>query len=119
VDASTFRFGAVAESAPHNRNNHPLVSRCSKFSYVEVADVHASGTRLCQHLDAAESKVGRALGKHTFAKAVKKQRRSTTPPEEMGAAHEAKVAKQEGREEKRAHRDVDYKAASSSRSLSD
>jgi len=86
VDASTFRFGAVTESAPHNRNNYAPVSRCStEFSDVGCASDCISSTRLCLYINAAESKVERALGKHTFAKAVKKRRSSTTPPEEMGA----------------------------------
>ena len=85
------------------------------FTYKELAqkemgdedtDISISGIQLCQYLDAADSKVERALGKQSLAKDVKKRKRSETPPEDIRAGDEAKYAEQE-RAAKRADHDVD------------
>ena len=49
-----------------------------------------------------------ALGKHVFAKEVKKRKRSATPPEEITAGDEARYAEEERRVAKRADYDMDY-----------
>lgn len=67
----------------------------------EDTDICISGIQLCQYLAAAESKVRRALGKHSFANEVKKRKRSETPPEEIRPSDEARYAKQEERAAKR------------------
>lgn len=50
---------------------------------------------------------------------VKKRRRSTTPPEVIRAADEARYAEQEERAAKRTEYDIDYEEESSPNSLSD
>ena len=81
--------------------------------------VHISGTKLCEYLNAADSKEEQALGKHVFAKEVKKRKRSETPPEEIRAGDEATYAREEERAAKRAERDIDYEDRSSTKSLPD
>lgn len=83
------------------------------------AEICISGIQLCQYLAAAESKVRRALRKHSFANKVSKRKRSETPPEKIRAGDEARYAEQEERAAKRADYDVDYHDKSSTKSLSD
>jgi hypothetical protein len=81
--------------------------------------IHISGTTLCEYLNAADSKEEQALGKHVFAREIKKRKRSETPPEEIRAGDEARYAKEEERVAKRADRDMDYQDKSSTKSFSD
>jgi ribosomal protein L35 len=81
--------------------------------------IYIPGSKLCEYLNAADSKEEQALGKHVFDKEVKKRKRSETPPEEMKADDEARYAEQMERAAKRADIDMDYEEKSSTRSLSD
>ncbi|KAH9862954.1 hypothetical protein J1614_010731 [Plenodomus biglobosus] len=54
-------------------------------------DIYIYGTQLCEHLDAADSQVKRALGEQTLAKEVKKRKRSGSPTEEMTSGDEART----------------------------
>ncbi|KAF1952620.1 hypothetical protein CC80DRAFT_527689 [Byssothecium circinans] len=64
-----------------------------------------SGIQLCRYVDAAESKVRRALRTESLGNNVKKRKRSEIPPEEIQSSDEAKYAKQEERAAKRADHD--------------
>jgi hypothetical protein len=81
--------------------------------------IYIPGSKLCEYLNAADSKEEQTLGKHVFDKEVKKRKRSETPPEEMKAADEARYAEQEKRAAERADDDIDYEERSSTKSLSD
>ena len=81
--------------------------------------IYIPGSKLYEYLNAADNKEGQALGKHVFAKEVKKQTRSETPPEEIRAGDEARYAEEEERASKRADHDIDYEDKSSTKSLSD
>ena len=48
-------------------------------------DIYVSRIQHCQYLDAADSKVERALGEQSLAKDVKKRKRSETLPEDIRA----------------------------------
>ncbi|KAH5618965.1 hypothetical protein HBI23_245930 [Parastagonospora nodorum] len=85
----------------------------------EDADICISGIQLCQYIDAAESKVLRALRTDSLDVNVKKRKRSETPPEEVQSSDEANYIKQVERAAKRADDDMDYQDKSSARSLSD
>lgn len=80
-----------------------------------------SGSQLCRYLYAAETRVERAPGKHSFTKEVKKRKRkrSETPPEEIRASDDARYTEQEERAAKRADLDIDYKERSLTKSLLD
>lgn len=71
----------------------------------EDTDISISGKQLCQYLDAADSKVERALGKQSLSKDIKRRKRSGTPPEDIRAGDEAKYAEQEERAAKRVDHD--------------
>ncbi|RMZ67019.1 recQ family helicase [Pyrenophora seminiperda CCB06] len=123
----------VADEAFRDDEGNPvdqpgLRLRLSDFTYEELAqkemgdedtDIYISGSQLCQYLYAAESRVVRALGKHSFTTEVKKRKRSETPPEEIRAGDEARYTEQEERAAKRADCDVDYQEKSSVKSFSD
>ncbi|KAJ5956932.1 hypothetical protein N7501_011211 [Penicillium viridicatum] len=78
---------------------HGLRLRLSDFTYKELAqemgdkdtDISKSGIQLCQYLDAADSKVERAL-EQSLAKDVKKRKRSETP-EDIRARGESSEAR--------------------------
>ncbi|OWY42261.1 hypothetical protein AALT_g11983 [Alternaria alternata] len=123
----------VADVAFRDEEGNPvdypgLQLRLSEFAYEGLAQkemgdedtfVRISGTKLCEYLNAADSKEEQALGKHVFAKEVKKRKRSETPPEEIRAGDEAIYAREEERAAKRADRDMDYQDRSSTKSHSD
>jgi hypothetical protein len=119
----------LEKSGLGNAVDHPgLRLRLSDFTYKELAqkemgdedtDRYISGIQLCQYLDAADSKVERALGERSLAKEVKRRKRSETPLEDIRAGDEARYAEQEERAAKRADHDMDYQEKSSTKSLSD
>jgi hypothetical protein len=81
--------------------------------------IRISGSKLCEYLNAADSKEEKALGKHVLAIEVKKRKRSETPPEEIRADDEVRFAEQEERTAKRVDHDIDYEEKSSTKSLSE
>ncbi|KAF2788653.1 hypothetical protein K505DRAFT_255056 [Melanomma pulvis-pyrius CBS 109.77] len=123
----------VADVAFRNKEGNPvdqpgLRLRLSEFAYEGLAQkemgeedtfIYIPGSKLCEYLNAADSKEEQALGKHVFAKEVKKRKRSETPPEEIRASDEARYAKEEERAAKRVDRDMDYQDKSSTKSVSD
>lgn len=66
-----------------------------------------SGPILCEYLNVADSREEQVLGKHVFAKEVKKRKRSATPPKEIRAGDEARYAEDEERATKRVDHDID------------
>ncbi|KAH9873080.1 hypothetical protein J1614_005477 [Plenodomus biglobosus] len=76
-------------------------------------------SKLHQSVHAVESRVERAIGKHTFTKEVKKRKRSELCPEEIRTGDEARYAEEEERAAKHADYDMNYQGKSSSKSLSD
>jgi hypothetical protein len=81
----------------------------------EDIEVSISGRQLGEFSAAAESKSRRAQlsGEHSFARKVKKSKRSDTPPDEITSGDEARYMEQERRAAKRtADRDDDDTEAS-------
>ena len=76
----------------------------------EDAEIHISGTQLCQYVATAENNVQRAMREEPLPDGINinKRRRSTTPPEELRPEDEARYVKQEKRAAKREDYDVDY-----------
>ncbi|KAF2804388.1 uncharacterized protein BDZ99DRAFT_397834 [Mytilinidion resinicola] len=124
--ASGYELRAVEEAvdeAFRDDEGHPvehpgLRLRLSDFTCKELAEeelgdedaeICISGIQLCRYVDAAESKVRRALRKESLADNVNKRKRSETPPEEIQSSDDARYAKQEERAAKRtADHDIDY-----------
>ena len=76
--------------------------------------------QLCKYLASSESKSRRALGKYSFAKGIRKQKRSGTPPEDLGLCEEARYNEQEETVAKRTTDcDIDYEDTSSPMRLSE
>lgn len=84
------------------------------------AEFCISGAQLCQYVATAENNVQRAMREELLPDGIfHKRRRWTTPPEEIRSEDEAKYAEQEKRAAKRAARDKNYEARSSTKSLSE